>query len=230
MKKVLTGLALAVAMGTAQAAEVSGTVSFTNDYRFRGISQTAGDAAIQGSLDVAFNNGVYAGIWGSNLDFGAGDDANLEVDYYVGYGNDINDDFSYDVTFNYYTYPGYDAADIDYAEIMAGLYYGDLALTLGYTNDYGNSSESASYVALDYSYALTDEISLDLHAGHSFGDYWGSADIEDYEDYSIGISGSAAGLDLSAAYLFNDVADADETNTGEFRNDETLLLTVSRSF
>ena len=55
MKKVLTGLALAIAAGSVQAADVSGTVTFTNDYRFRGISQTAGDAAVQGSLDVAFD-------------------------------------------------------------------------------------------------------------------------------------------------------------------------------
>lgn len=230
MKKVLAGITLAAAIGSAQAAEFSGTISFTNDYRFRGISQTAGDAALQGSLDVAFDNGVYAGIWGSNLDFGAGDDANLEIDYYVGYGNDINDNLSYDISFNYYTYPGYDAANIDYAELMAGLYYGDLGLTLAYTDDFANTGESASYVALDYSYAITDEVSLDLHAGHSFGDYWGNVDIDDYEDYSIGLSGSAAGFDLAATYLFNDVADADETNSGAFRNDDTLLLTVSRSF
>lgn len=230
MKKVLTGLTLAVAMGSAQAADVSGTVSFTNDYRFRGISQTAGDAAIQGSLDAAFDNGVYVGIWGSNLDYGSGDDATIEIDYYAGYGADINDDFSYDISLNHYTYPGKDDGDIDYTEVLGGLYYGDLGLTLGYTDDYGNSGESASYVAVDYSYSLTEEVSLDLHAGHSFGDYWGGTDIQDYEDYSVGLSGSYAGLDLSAAYQFNSVDDADETNSGTFRNDDTLLLTVSRSF
>lgn len=229
MKKVLTGLTLAVAMGSAQAAEISGTVGFTNDYRFRGISQSSGDAAIQGSLDAAFDNGIYAGVWGSNVDFGAGEDAHLEVDYYVGYGADINDDFSYDISLNYYTYPGY-SSDTDYTEVMAGLYYGDLALTFAYSDDFFQTGESASYIAVDYSYGLTDEISLDLHAGHSFGENWGSADIEDYEDYSVGISGSVAGLDLSAAYLFNDVEDADETNSGAYRNDDTLLLTVSRSF
>ncbi|WP_051559984.1 TorF family putative porin [Marinobacterium jannaschii] len=213
-----------------KAAEVSGTVGFTNDYRFRGISQTAGDAAIQGSLDVAYDNGVYAGIWGSNLDFGSGDDANLEVDYYVGYGADINDSLSYDLSFNYYSYPGYDAGDIDYAELIGALYYGDLSFSFGYTNDYGNSGESAQYLALDYSYAINDMINLDMHAGHSFGDYWGSTDIDDYEDYSIGLSGSAAGLDLSVSYLINSVDSSDEVNNGAFRNDDTLLLSVSRTF
>lgn len=230
MKKTLTGLALALTMGNAFAAEVSGTVSFTNDYRFRGISQSAGDPAVQGSLDVGFDNGIYAGIWGSNVDFGDGEDAKLEIDYYLGYGGDLTDDLSYDINLSYYTYPGNDTGDYDYTEIIAGLYYGDLGLTFAFSNDFFNTDESAQYVALDYSYGLTDEISLDLHAGHSFGDYWGEADINDYSDYSIGISGSLAGLDLSAAYLFNDIESDDETDTGAYRNDNMLLLTVSRTF
>ena len=230
MKKVLTGLALAIAAGSVQAADVSGTVTFTNDYRFRGISQTAGDAAVQGSLDVAFDNGISAGIWGTNLDYGSDDDSKMEIDYYVGYDTDINDDLSYNVTLAYFTYPGKDDGDTDYLEASGSLFYGDLGLTYAYTDDYSNSGESGSYVAVDYSYAINDDISLDLHAGHSFGDYWGDVDIQDYEDYSVGVSGSYAGLDLSAAYLFNSIEDADETNSGAFRNDETLVLTVSRSF
>ncbi|WP_286239089.1 TorF family putative porin [Neptuniibacter halophilus] len=231
MKKILTGLTLAMAVSSVNAAEVSGTISFTNDYRFRGVSQTAGDAAVQGSLDVEFENGVYAGIWGSNVDFD--DDANLEIDYYVGYWGEINDDWSYDISLNYYTYPGYDAADGDYAEIIAGLYYGDLGLTYAYADDNFNAGESAHYLAIDYSYALTEAVSLDLHAGRSFGDYWGNEDIgdlDDYTDYSVGISGSYAGLDLSAAYLFTDLDGDDEVDSGAFRNDNTLLLSVSRTF
>lgn len=221
MKKVLAGLTLAMAVGSAQAAEVSGTVSFTNDYRFRGISQTSGDAAVQGSLDVAFENGVYAGVWGSNVDWG--DDANLEIDYYAGYSADINDDFSYDLMLAYYTYPGYDSADIDYIELIASLYYGDLSLSYAYSNDYANSDLDASYIAIDYSYSINESISLDLHAGHSFGDFW---DGYGYEDYSIGLSGSVAGLDLSVAYLDNslDVAETDDLD------DSAVVFTVSRTF
>lgn len=228
MKKIFTGLALTMAITSVQAAEFSATIDLTNDYRFRGISQSAGDPALQGSLDVAFDNGAYAGVWGSNVDFE--DDADIEIDYYAGYGNDINDDLSYDVSYAYYTYPGYDT-DADYGEVMLGLYYGDLAVTYAYANDFFNTGEAAQYIAADYSFAITEEVSLDLHAGSSFGDYWDSGmDISSYEDYSVGVSGSAAGFDLSAAYLLNNVDSVDETDTGAFRNDNTLLVTVSRSF
>ncbi|AAZ26358.1 TorF family putative porin [Colwellia psychrerythraea] len=212
------------------AAEVSGSVSFTNDYRFRGISQTAGDAAVQGSLDVSFENGVYAGVWGSNVDFG--DEANLEVDYYVGYAGSITEELVYDATLFYFQYPGYGAADIDFFEVDFGLHYKDISLLYNVSNDYLNSSESAHNVALDYSLAITEDINLDLHAGYSFGDYWdGIRDFNDYQDYSIGLSSSFAGIDVSIAYLMNTMdTKAEEISHGEFSNDDTVLFTVSRTF
>ena len=231
MNRILTGLTLALAIGSAQAAEVSGTIGFTNDYRFRGISQTTGDAAIQGSLDVAFENGIYIGAWGSNVDWG--DDANIEIDYYIGFSNDITDHLSYDAAFAYYTYPGYETADGDYAEVSIGLNYsglnmadtnlGDVGVTFAYSNDYFNSGDDSKYIALDYSYGVTEYVSLDVHAGHSFGAAWNGYG---YEDYSIGLSGSIAGLYLSINYLTNTV-DIAKTNNYD---DNTVVFSVSRSF
>ncbi|MDO6563364.1 TorF family putative porin [Amphritea sp. 1_MG-2023] len=221
MKKIFTGLVTAMTLSTAvQAADVSGTVSFTNDYRFHGLSQTMGDPAVQGSLDVGFDNGVYAGIWGSNVDFD--DDANLEIDYYVGYGNDINDALSYDVMAAYYTYSGYSGESYDYLELITSLYYGDFAFSYAFADDYANSGDESHYLGVDYSYGINDAVSLDLHAGHSFGDAYSN----DYEDYSIGLSGDAAGLDLSVAYLTNDIKGA---KTDDY-DDDTVVFTVSRTF
>ncbi len=212
------------------AAEVSGSVSFTNDYRFRGISQTAGDAAVQGSLDVSFENGVYAGVWGSNVDFG--DEANLEVDYYAGYAGSITEELSYDATLFYFQYPGYNTGNIDFLEIDLGLHYKNISFLYAVSNDYVNSSESAHYASLDYSLPITETINLDLHAGYAFGDYWdGIRDFNDYQDYSIGLSSSFAGIDVSIAYLMNSMdTNADEVSTGAFRNDDMVLLSASRSF
>ncbi|MBQ0784449.1 MAG: TorF family putative porin [Amphritea sp.] len=212
-----------------QATEVSGTIGFTNDYRFHGISQSSGDPAVQGSLDAAFDNGVYVGAWGSNVDFGDGDDAHLEIDWYAGYGAEINDDMSWDATVYYYTYPGY-SFNGEYAEIAVNLYYGDLTLGYAYANDYFNLSETGQYVGLDYSMSVTEEVSLDLHAGHSFGSYWTDLDIGAYSDFSVGLSGSVAGLDLAAAYQFNDIDAGMDVDSGAFRNDDTVVVSVSRSF
>lgn len=214
---------------TAHSVEISSTVAFTNDYRFHGVSQTAGDPAVQASIDGAFDNGLYLGVWGSNVDFG--DDANLEVDYYIGYGNSLTEDLSYAATFFYFQYPGYDAFDIDYTELDLQLFYKEFSITYAFSSDYINSSEEGQYFAIDYSKPLTEQVNVDLHAGYSFGSYWENIDpVGKYSDYSAGISGSVAGLDLSAAYLFNKVDDGNEVNSGLFRNDNTLLLSVSRTF
>lgn len=216
-----------VASSAAMATEYSATLTLTSDYRFRGITQSAGDPALQGSLDAAFDNGVYVGVWGSNIDFD--DDAELEVDWYVGYAADINEQMNWDATLYYYTYPGYDT-DGDYAELALNFNYGDLTLGYAHASDFFNTGEPSQYLALDYSYGISETISLDLHAGYSFGDYWKDLDIGEYRDFSVGVSTSVADFDLSLAYLFNDVDSDMELDSGAFANDETLLLSVSRSF
>ncbi len=60
---------------------LSANVALTNDYIFRGVTQTDGDAAIQGGVDVSCGI-FYAGVWGSNVDFGT--DTTVEVDFYAG--------------------------------------------------------------------------------------------------------------------------------------------------
>jgi uncharacterized protein (TIGR02001 family) len=86
--------AVALSCGPAFAADApSGpTVAFnaaiTNDYLFRGLSQTSGDAAAQGGVDVT-SGMLYAGTWLSNVNFGAtaGDPSNkskIEYDLYAG--------------------------------------------------------------------------------------------------------------------------------------------------
>ncbi|MGB3021952.1 MAG: TorF family putative porin, partial [Methyloceanibacter sp.] len=42
---------------------LSATLALTTDYVFRGISQTAGNPAVQGSFDASYGI-FYAGIWG----------------------------------------------------------------------------------------------------------------------------------------------------------------------
>ena len=69
----IAAIVLASAGVTANAAELSATVTATTDYDFRGITQTAQDPAIQGSVDLATDPGFYAGVWASNVDFGPGD-------------------------------------------------------------------------------------------------------------------------------------------------------------
>jgi len=65
---------------------LSGNVALVGDYRFRGLSQTYTQPAIQGGVDYATASGAYLGAWGSNV---SGNQVlnggSLELDLYGGY-------------------------------------------------------------------------------------------------------------------------------------------------
>ncbi|ODS01278.1 hypothetical protein AUC69_07150 [Methyloceanibacter superfactus] len=118
---------------------LSATTNFTTDYVFRGISQTREGPAAQAEFDLTYGI-FYAGIWGSNVDFGGsgfGDDiASIEIDYYAGIAPTWQG-ISFDIAGLYYTYPGaYDpAGNFDYFELKTGASYTfNEALTLGVAN------------------------------------------------------------------------------------------------
>ncbi len=217
----------------AWAVDGSLTLTGATDYRYRGISQTAGDPAIQGSFDLAWDNGFYAGVWASNVDFE--DDANIEVDWYGGYYWEISDTVGLDLMANYYTYPDY-SGDADYLELVANLEVSDFAFQYAYAYDFFNTGDPAHYLAADYSYEIAEQaavfegISLDLHIGYSFGDYWDRWDIGDYTDYSVGVSASWSRVDMSLAWLDNSVSHIEFIPGGAYRNDSTVLFTLSSTF
>src|SRR5262249_5305778 len=69
----------------AACAQVSGTLSVMTDYRYRGISLSAGDPALQGSVVYDDPSGAYAGLFASNVEFAISHHRELEVLPYVGY-------------------------------------------------------------------------------------------------------------------------------------------------
>src|SRR5688500_12492758 len=87
---ILAGSALASAPAFAQDAEeaapefnVSGNVALTSDYRFRGVSLSGGDIALQGGIDLTHTSGFYVGTWASSLQGGT-PYGEVELDVYGG--------------------------------------------------------------------------------------------------------------------------------------------------
>ena len=212
MNSGLMGLgvvALALASGAAQA-EVSSTVTVASDYDFRGITQTGLGPAFQASLDWSGESGLYAGLWGSNVDFGDSDQGstqNVEVDLVLGYSGSFTDDFGYDVGGTYYEYLGGDSnvPDVNYYEIKAGLTYTEHAsATFWYAPDYGNSSSSAWYGEANGDVPLPWwDLGVALHAGYSGGDYWKDADLggQQFYDFSVGLTRSFGHFDFAVKYV-----------------------------
>jgi uncharacterized protein (TIGR02001 family) len=210
--------------------DVSMTSTLATDYIWRGQSQTDGSPAIQGSLDVAHSSGVYAGIWASNIDSnvafpGNSGGADIEVDYYVGYGGSITDDISYDINVTKYAYD--DASVWNSADIIPSISaYG---ATLGYKWNFdADSGKHSTYTWLSYEYELPYEIGISAS--------WGVTDAkaggDDYNDWSIGVSKTFVGLGWGLTYTDTDITDGDcEVTYGDSDNcDSNLTLSVSKSF
>jgi uncharacterized protein (TIGR02001 family) len=229
-KKLVTaavGTALLAGVGatSVQAFDISGNVALTSDYRFRGISQTDKGAAVQGGFDAAFEPGIYIGTWASNVDFDNNDNAtgsygNIEVDYYAGWAGPIGDtDFAMNVGYAYYSYPE-DTTDPkgDYGEFYIKPSWKDLIFSIYYSDDnYAETGESF-YYAGDYTYSFLEDFALGLHVGYSDfendkASTFLSNDQDSYTDYSVSLTYSVFGVDLSVAYVGTDLDEVDYFDT-----------------
>jgi uncharacterized protein (TIGR02001 family) len=112
-------------------ASVSGGVTLLSDYRFRGISRSSGDPALQGQITVSLPNGLYAGGRGTSLK-GVRTLGDAELDLYAGYGATIGSGTTIDAGLTYYAFPG-GAGGSDYAEPYVSLSHtlGPVEATVG---------------------------------------------------------------------------------------------------
>ncbi len=191
--------------------EISGNVALATDYRFRGISQTGRDPAIQGGFDYGHESGLYIGTWASNVSFTEG---GTEIDLYAGWGTDLSENVALDLGVLYYGYPSDE--DADYVEIYGSLGFYGVTLGLNYSPEYTYDTGSYFYLYGAYSLPLGENFSLDLNLGlNQFEDdnlesFLGAADVgKNYLDYSIGVSTSVVGVDLTLAYVGTDIDKSD---------------------
>lgn len=201
----------------AQAVELSGDVTFTSDYAFRGISQTEEAAALQGGLSLADESGFYLSVWGSNVDFLA--EGTLELDVMLGWSGQINDDWSTDVGIMRYGYPNAEIDGSNFWELYGSLSYKDLTFGVAYSDDYYANSGNFIYLYANYSYAISDAISLDLHAGQNEYDDSSAS----YMDWSVGLSTEVLGAAVSLSYVDTDI-------DGSYLADSRVIFAISKSF
>ncbi|MCV6615333.1 MAG: TorF family putative porin [Cellvibrionaceae bacterium] len=225
--------ALSFAAAQAGAVEISGNVALTTDYKFRGISQTDNDPAIQGGFDVAFDGGFYVGTWASNVDFAG----SLELDYYAGFATDISEGVGIDVGVLYYDYPGTEGDD-DYVELYGSVSFSGATVGLNYSDDYYNETGEFFYLYGGYEFSLPEDFSLAIHYGYNDLDrndanakpgenVFLTNNADSYADYNITISKSVAGVDLSLGYYDTDLSTAE--CSGESWCDGSVIFTIAKS-
>jgi uncharacterized protein (TIGR02001 family) len=233
MKKSILNLALVAAFGFAPVAAMaqeeasddsSGfnwNAAVTSEYYFRGISQGVDRAALQLGAGYTFSSGFYVGAWGSNIEFG--DSTDNEIDVFVGYNRDISDDWNWDVQVVRYDYTDQpDGVDYAYNELINKFSYGDhLAFTVGYTNDYLNSSESSMYYAANGTWEIGNGFNFSAGVGYTTV----SGPLDNFIDYSVGIDRDIGVINASVKYIGTD--DSAEDNFGPDLSDDKFVFTLS---
>ena len=239
--KGLIGLALlttAVPAFAQEAAEeapppvtVTGGVTVVSDYRFRGVSFTDEDFAVQPTITLTHESGVYVGVWGSNLDdtpvFGE-----VEVDLYAGYATEVAPGTTLDVGVIYYWYPD-GTGNSDYFEPYASIKttIGPVSAKFGVAYAWDQSalgSDDNIYLYTDLTYGIPNTpVTLVGHLGYSDGAlaFGGS-----YWDWALGADVSFAPFTLGVRYIDTDLDDFTGIPAADTLYDETVLFTIGVSF
>lgn len=169
LKASILAASLAPAMGLA---ELTGNVGASNNYVWRGFTQTNDAPAISGGVDYGHESGFYAGTWLGNVDFADAptDTANeYEQDYYLGFSG--GEDFTYDIGYVLYDYPL--SEDADFGEVYVGLGFDMFSLSVAYTANSEIEEDAISpfskgdlYYSASAAFPLKDELELSITVGH----------------------------------------------------------------
>jgi uncharacterized protein (TIGR02001 family) len=216
MKKILFALSTTLAIGalpsvaSAEDNPLSFNVSLTSDYRYRGISQSRLQPALQGGADYAPASGFYVGTWLSTIkwikdagEIGAFDSGstNVEWDLYGGYKGELQKDLGYDVGILAYVYNGNKLnPSANTTELYGALTFGPVTAKYSHsvTNLFAFSdSKNSGYLDLSATFDVSG-ISVTPHLGYQRvaknGDF-------SYTDYSLTASKEIQGFVLSAAII-----------------------------
>lgn len=240
--------ALADATDPPKAVTVTGNVALVSDYRFRGLSQSAGDPAIQGSVNINHSSGFYVGFWSSSTDFsnlGVIPDktyGSQELDLYGGWTGTVSPGLVFDGGLLYYAYPSGHFGKAEFFEPYASLTQtiGPVSAKLGANYAWkqaaldfdGNGKKDDNiYVYGELSAGIpTTPISVLAHLGYTQGALspkfaTGAVHYDGGFDYSLGASFNVTPkLSIGAAYV-----GVDGTSIKKY-SDDTVVGTLKLTF
>jgi uncharacterized protein (TIGR02001 family) len=196
---------------------ISGGVTATSDYRFRGVSQSNGDPALQGDVTVDHESGFYAGGFVSTLSDNLRP-GEIELSGYVGYTREIASGTDIDLGVQLYGYPNNESlTNASYFEPYAAVRH-----TLGPV-----TAELGAAYAPEQE-ALADNDSLYVHGGLTGGIPFTPVTIRarlgytsgparftgfaDYLDWRVGAEYTRGPATLSLEYVDTDIPDAPDAD------------------
>jgi uncharacterized protein (TIGR02001 family) len=226
--------ARAPADGRAQvsvAGDLTGYLSAVSDYRFRGVSRTFKDPAVQGGVELKLPSNFYFGTFASMVDKETfANSRGFEWDLYGGYKWRLNDEVSMDAGLIQYLFPT--ASEFSTLEAFVGATWRWLSFKYYHTlsNRYfgTRNAKHTQYFNLSAVYPLASDLRLQA----SYGIQKINNNEGDYSDYMVGIAKDWKGFTWGAAIQGTDINASFTNRAGKTRKlgDDGLVLSVSKSF
>jgi uncharacterized protein (TIGR02001 family) len=217
---------------------VAGGVALASQYRFRGISLSDEEIALQGTINLNHKSGFYAGVWGSSLDgFGELGGSNLELDLYAGYRRQVAEGVTIDGGLLYYAYPGSSGGDFEFFEPYANVTLTRGPVTAKVGGAFAPSQDALTdnsniYIYGDLSLAVPNTpITLTSHIGMSDGNT-PLTPSGNYVDWSLGATVAWRKLTFGIAYVDTDLSAAEAAEGGATKDivDAAVVATLTASF
>lgn len=189
---------------------ISGSAALVSQYRFRGVSQSDENLAVQAGLTASHESGFYVSAWGSNLaGFGSFGGSNLELDLIGGFKTAVGG-VTLDGGLLWYLYPGTDGTDYaePYASISGTVGPASLKLGAAYAPKQDAIGDDDNlYVYTDAGVGIPGApVTLKAHIGYTTGSGSTLAGPDgDYVDWLIGADVTYKMLTLGVAYLDTDI-------------------------
>lgn len=231
------------------ALSLSGNVSLTSEYRWRGQTQTKTDPALQANFLLSHTSGIYLASFVSSVDFG--DDAQLELDPIIGYATPVKLgtlEPTADLGILRYTYVG--NSHLNYNEYYFKIIFNSLFSpqdslipSISYTNNYGGqaSSDSAGkdvsnwYFNLSYATPIAQSnYATNASIGYSKANHeiYGSDAKDNFFDWKIAATYNHKPMGLMAelAAIGSNLTTRGLTETNKKGLKTAAILTLTKSF
>ena len=222
----------------------SGNAALTTDYRFRGMTQTQSDPAVQGSFTLTHTSGLYLSAFASNVNFGTSD-PHLELDPSLGFTTSLNLSAQVkpilDIGIVEYNYPSA-AADFNWTEVYAKLTFADIGVkgssllsNVNYTNDWAAVGGKSWNFTFAYAAPIADTgFGGIASVGYTTMDREVLPDAKDhYVDWKVGVNygvKSIPGLSAELAAIGTNVDTAGLTAATQRGLETGAVLTLSKAF
>ena len=153
-------------------AELSGSLTGTTDYIWRGYSKSNGKPVVQANIDYEFKSGIYLGTFASTVNFadhGFENRSTTEFRPYLGFAYQLSDDWRFNTAWTRYMYDGkIFGQKVDYNEFYFYTHFRDLlTINLNFSENSYQQNHMSFNSEITGRYPITDSIEISSTFGYN---------------------------------------------------------------